>query len=1745
MKSVFRARFWVLFLFCACLASLPVRAAVDLVVTGVDSPDPVVTLSNLTYTITVTNVGSTIATNVTITNVLSIQATFVSVTTTRGSCTNTSGVVRCTWGNVANNAGGRITITARATAPGLMTNIVSAFASQTDANAANNSSAQTTLAVNRRTFTSADFIQIDEVVTNAAPPYPSTINVSGLTGAIHKVTVTLNNISHGGPDDMDIMLAAPNGGYLMLMSDGPVEPPMVDITVTFDDAAAQFIPDTNAITSGSYKPFNYGSLPDFMPPPAPPGPHFLGPTNLAFLNRSNPNGAWKLYVFDDEPEAGGWIDGWSLTITTMETLANLAVGVTDTPDPALHGETITYIATVTNIGPAGATEVRLTNQVPAGVELISYSASRGTCTNIGGLIFCDIGAMPVGGSELLTVQVRALNGGIYTNRASIAASQLDTELANNNALQATTIEPRVDVGVEIIASRTPILLEQPLIFILPVTNLGPDVATDVRLVDELPAGMLLVNVAPSQGSCTNQNGTVTCDLGTIASRGRATVLLTCRPTVLGPITNRVSVTSGQADNNPTNNFAENPNTVDPVAELQITMSDAPDPVALSQPITYSIFVTNRGPNIGSNIVVSGVLPPSLQFVSAQTIHGACTNDGNAVGCTITELPVGVQAEVTIIATANNVGSVANTVTVTGQPVDPNVLNNTASVGSLVLPAADISVSKLGDAQTIWQGDLLRYDLVVSNHGPSAATGARLSDPLPPGVAFVSATATAGSCSFQGGVVNCTFGELAVGASVQVSITATATVAGSITNIANGFANEQDLNLANNLAGVATTVLAMNGSFRDANAVVLPDVGVSPVYPMTIEVAGMTTAVERVRVTLPRFSHSYPDDVDVLLVGPRGQAVVLMSDAGGSIGVTNVDLKLDDLALATLPDSTALVESHYTPGDYDPSPAEFPSPAPPGPYANSYEAFAHSDPNGTWKLYVVDDTIKDSGVLAGGWQLDFVAGTPMADLDISAQAPELVAVASNVTVTLTVSNAGPGTALGVVVTNVHGSNLVFQGAISAQGSCTNDEGFVRCDLGDLAAANSVELQLSFTVVAAGVLSNFIEVASGSLDRQLSNNLTTVSVVAENPPIILSHPQDRFVSVGGTATFEVLVSGEPPVSFQWYYNGTAILDAITATYTVTNVQAENIGEYQVEVTNRVGGVRSAVALLGTPRAPVLEIIADQLMGEDEVLTVPLVLSDPDNPFEVFTLSALCDDTNLVPTTNLTFTVSGTNYALTIAPGTNQFGTNVITVTATDSAGLVATRTFVLGVESINDYPYFVVPVGDIVADEDALVSAPFQVADVETPDLGLVLAVKSYNQALVYDRLGHGGTGTNRYVLLKPVDNQYGTALLEVRVRDEAGVRTTNFFTLTVLPVEDAPTISAIDDVTMPEDGELRVNFQVDDVESGSTGVVLRAESSNTALIANESFVFSGTHDTRELIARPLTNQHGTARITVFAEDGAGTVTSNAFWVTVDPVNDSPFVSAIPEIITPMDQISAIVSFTVGDPESDADSLTFTAVSTNTTLAPLEGIVFGGSGSNRTVQVTPGTGEVGWMVLRVEVADADGGITTREFELFVHQTNGAPLILRQPESQVATVGSLVRLRVIAKGPGGLTYQWQRDNQDLSDQTNATLTIPAAAGSDRGEYRVRVSNPEGAILSEPARLLVLESTRILSLVRTGEAVELMFETINGQSYFVEFEDSVGAGWTSLPEVVGAGAIVTVTDPIATGPVRFYRVRVEQNLE
>ncbi len=137
------------------------------------------------------------------------------------------------------------------------------------------------------------------------------------------------------------------------------------------------------------------------------------------------------------------------------------------------------------------------------------------------------------------------------------------------------------------------------------------------------------------------------------------------------------------------------------------------------------------------------------------------------------------------------------------------------------------------------------------------------------------------------------------------------------------------------------------------------------YPAEITVSGLPTEVTDVDMSLSRLRHIWAPDVDLLLVGPQGQQATILSDPGVfEINVNDVDLTLDDDVADPLPDR--LVSGTFQPQNRF-GPDDFPAPAPLATGESSLSVFDGTDPNGTWRLYVVDDREHDAGTL-DGWSL---------------------------------------------------------------------------------------------------------------------------------------------------------------------------------------------------------------------------------------------------------------------------------------------------------------------------------------------------------------------------------------------------------------------------------------------------------------------------------------------------------------------------------------------------------------------------------------------------------------------------------------------------------------------------------------------------------------------------------------------------------------------------------------------------------
>ncbi|MDD2727968.1 Ig-like domain-containing protein, partial [Malikia sp.] len=233
--------------------------------------------------------------------------------------------------------------------------------------------------------------------SGAVLPFPSMQTVSGMTGNLTDVNLTLGGLTHTFPDDLDILLVGPQGQQVLLMSDTGGGAGVKSINLTFDDAAATLLADSGPLVSGSFKPTNFDA-PD----------SFTGISGTSFgsllsvFNGTDPNGIWSLYVNDDMGMDAGTIGSWTLTLTT----ANGSQSFTVNP-ASFSTATDTISVTVTPVNDAPVANGTATL---ASISEDTINPPGDTVSNLFASRFSDTTDQVSGGSSANTLTGVAITG---------------------------------------------------------------------------------------------------------------------------------------------------------------------------------------------------------------------------------------------------------------------------------------------------------------------------------------------------------------------------------------------------------------------------------------------------------------------------------------------------------------------------------------------------------------------------------------------------------------------------------------------------------------------------------------------------------------------------------------------------------------------------------------------------------------------------------------------------------------------------------------------------------------------------------------------------------------------------------------------------------------------------------------------------------------------------------------------------------------------------------------------------------------------------------------------------------------------------------------------------------------------------------------------------------------------------------------------------------------------------------------
>ncbi len=358
--------------------------------------------------------------------------------------------------------------------------------------------------------------------------------------------------------------------------------------------------------------------------------------------------------------------------TTVTRTADLGV-VKNGPATATAGTNVTYTIDVTNAGPSDAPDVVLTDVLPAGTTLVSFTCGANPCA-IGTL------AANASVSYTLVAQVAPNATGPLVNTATVTTSALDPASANNTSSVQTAVTRSADVAV-VKSGPATVAASTSLTYSITVANNGPSEASDVVLTDVPPAGTTVVSF-----SCASNP----CPIGALAPGASVEHTLTVQVdvTATGPLVNTASVTTSTPDPVPANDTSSVQTAVTPApADLSITKTaDFPQSV-VNERATFTIVVRNAGPGEATNVLVTDELPPGTTLLSASP---GCTGT-TTMTCSAGTLATGASATFAIsVRLPSMPGTVTNTARVTSDMTDPAAPNDASTVTiAVALPAQAI------------------------------------------------------------------------------------------------------------------------------------------------------------------------------------------------------------------------------------------------------------------------------------------------------------------------------------------------------------------------------------------------------------------------------------------------------------------------------------------------------------------------------------------------------------------------------------------------------------------------------------------------------------------------------------------------------------------------------------------------------------------------------------------------------------------------------------------------------------------------------------------------------------------------------------------------------------------------------------------------------------------------------------------------------------------------------------------------
>ncbi|RYX96494.1 MAG: DUF11 domain-containing protein [Comamonadaceae bacterium] len=1028
--------------------TVPVVSNADLRVTKTASTTAGTSGSTISYTVTLTNLGPSVAQNVTLTDILSAGHLLVSSSSNNGvTSTLPGGTVSATTTSLA--VGGVLTLQVVATVTattGLVTDTAVGTSTTPDGTTANNT---VTLTVPVAANADLKVTKVASSATVAAGVTYSYAIVVVNAGPSVAANVTVTDVLPAGLTIVGAPTVSPAGSLTVLVTGN-------QITATSASLSVGTVTVTVTVVSG-----NQGSA-------------SVTVTNVASATSTTP---------DPTPTSNTGTS--TVTVTPSADLAT----VVDLPANGVAGTVVTATVTYTNNGTSTAANV--TGSVVIGT--------------VGGTIvtlpYTTVTLVP-GASVVQTVTFTVPATGPVSATSTVTTTTADPTPANNTGTDTMAVNSSADLRITKTPSSPVGTANTTITYAINLVNFGPSVAQNVTLTDVLGAGQTFISASSNNGTLTIAGTAAAASTASLQVNGTLTLLVQALVTAsTGNVTDTASGTSTTPDPDTSTNTTTFALPVNASADLSVTKTASTIQGTAGSTVSYTISLVNNGPSVAQNVTLTDVLGAGQTFNSASSNNGTATVAGASAAATTATLQVGgtlmLVVQVTVTATSGNVTDTAAATSVTPDPVPAN---NTTTFALPVGTSADLSVTKVASSPIGTAGNTISYTISLVNLGPSVAQNVTLTDVLGTGQTFIGASSNNATLTVAGTSAAAATASLQVGSTLTLVVQATITAStGVVTDTAVGTSTTPDPSLTNNST---TFPLPVNAS---------ADLRVTKVASTAQGTAGNTISYS---LTLVNFGPSLAQNVTLTDVLGTGQTFISASGNNGTITVAGTSAAASTASLqvggtltlvvrATITASTGAVTDTATGTSTTPDP---------------------STPNNVTTV--------------------FVPVVSSADLSVTKVASSSIGtVGQTVNYFITFGNLGPSTAANVTVTDVLPAGLTLVGVQASSGTIGSTTASLTLGIATLPPGGSgtVTLTVSIGADAASSIVNVANISSQTPDPSTANNSATVTIgKVDSTDVRVTLTVPASATPGSTITAVVVVTN----------NGPSPANNVTATLTVSN-------------------------------------------------------------------------------------------------------------------------------------------------------------------------------------------------------------------------------------------------------------------------------------------------------------------------------------------------------------------------------------------------------------------------------------------------------------------------------------------------------------------------------------------------------------------------------------------------------------------